>query len=255
MKVTILGTGTSQGVPVIGCGCRTCTSQNPKDRRLRTSAYIDIDGQKLLIDTSADFRQQMLLNKLDDVDAVLYTHHHIDHIAGMDDLRQINQRLDKFIDLYGNDLTMDEISITFRYVFDEYLINHKAVPLVNIHRIENKPFKIVNTEILPIEVIHGRLPIFGYRIHNFAYITDASYIPEEEEHKLEGLDVLILNALRIRPHPTHFNLEQATELALKYKAKKTYFTHITHDIFHDEISASLPPNIFLGYDGLTFELE
>ena len=164
MKVIILGTGTSQGVPIIGCRCRTCTSVNPKDKRLRTSAYIEVDGQKLLIDTSADFRQQMLLNKIDDIDAVLYTHHHIDHIAGLDDLRQINQRYDKFIDLYGNKLTIDELSITFRYVFDENLIKHQAVPLVHMHTIENKPFKIGNTEIIPIEVIHGNLPIFGYRI-------------------------------------------------------------------------------------------
>jgi phosphoribosyl 1,2-cyclic phosphate phosphodiesterase len=255
MKVTILGTGTSQGVPVIGCKCRTCTSVNPKDRRLRTSAYIEINNQKLLIDTSADFRQQMLLNKIDDIDAVLYTHHHIDHIAGLDDLRQINQRLDKFIDLYGNKLTMDELSLTFRYVFDENLISHKAVPLVHMHRIENKPFRIGDTEIIPIEVMHGSLPIFGFRIENFAYITDASSIPEEEEYKLKDLDVLVLNALRHRPHPTHLNIEQATELALKYGAKKTYFTHITHDVFHDEVNETLPKNIALGYDSLTFELE
>lgn len=255
MKVIILGTGTSQGVPIIGCRCRTCTSVNPKDKRLRTSAYIEADGQKLLIDTSADFRQQMLQNKIDDIDSVLYTHHHIDHIAGLDDLRQINQRFDKFIDLYGNKLTMEELAITFRYVFDERLIKHQAVPLVHMHPIENKPFKIGDVAIIPIEVIHGNLPIFGYRIKNFAYITDASFIPEEEEHKLKDLDVLVLNALRIRPHPTHFNLEQATELALKYGAKKTYFTHITHEMFHDEVNKSLPPNIALGYDSLTFELD
>ena len=255
MKVIILGTGTSQGVPIIGCRCRTCTSVNPKDKRLRTSAYIEVDGQKLLIDTSADFRQQMLLNKIDDIYAVMYTHHHIDHIAGLDDLRQINQRYDKFIDLYGNKLTIDELSITFRYVFDENLIKHQAVPLVHMHTIENKPFKIGNTEIIPIEVIHGNLPIFGFRINKFAYITDASFIPEAEEEKLKDLDVLVLNALRIRPHPTHFNLEQATELALKYGAKKTYFTHITHEMFHDEVNETLPPNIALGYDSLTFELD
>jgi phosphoribosyl 1,2-cyclic phosphate phosphodiesterase len=255
MKVTILGTGTSQGIPVIGCTCRTCHSTNTKDNRLRTSALIEVDGQNILIDTSADFRQQMLMNHKDDVDAVLFTHHHIDHIAGLDDLRQINQQKDKFIELYGNSLTIDELSVTFRYVFDERLIEHKAVPLVHMHKIENKPFKIKDTEIIPIEVIHGRLPIYGYRIKNFAYITDASLIPESEEHKLYGLDVLVLNALRERPHPTHFTIEQATKLALKYGAKKAYFTHMTHEVFHDEVNEALPINIELGYDGLSFELN
>ena len=254
MKVTILGTGTSQGVPVIGCTCETCTSTNPKDKRLRTSAYIEIDDTSILIDTSADFRQQMLDNKFDDVDTVLFTHHHIDHIAGLDDLRQINQRLEKSIDLYGNSLTIDELSVTFRYVFDERLRSHMAVPLVDMHKIENKPFTVNGIDIIPIEVIHGRLPIFGYRIGNFAYVTDASFIAEEEEKKLEGLDVLVLNALRERPHPTHFNIEQATELAKKYGAKKTYFTHMTHEVLHDRVNAELPPGIELGYDGLTFEL-
>ena len=254
MKVTILGTGTSQGVPIIGCNCETCTSTNPKDKRLRTSAYIEIDDTKILIDTSADFRQQMLENKFDDVDAVLFTHHHIDHIAGLDDLRQINQRLEKSIDLYSNSLTIDELSVTFRYVFDERLRSHMAVPLVNMHKIENKPFTVKGIEIIPIEVIHGRLPIFGYRIGNFAYVTDASFIAEEEEKKLEGLEVLVLNALRERPHPTHFNIEQATELAQKYGAGKTYFTHMTHEVLHDKVNAKLPQGIELGYDGLNFEL-
>lgn len=255
MKVTILGTGTSQGVPVIGCKCETCTSSNPKDKRLRTSAYVEVNNTKILIDTSADFRQQMLVNNFDDVDAVLFTHHHIDHIAGLDDLRQINQRLNKSIDLYSNSLTIDELSITFRYVFDERLIAHKAVPLVNMHKIENKPFTINGVEIIPIEVIHGRLPIFGYRIGNFAYITDASFIPEEEEKKLEGLEVLILNALRERPHPTHLNIAQATELAKKYGARETYLTHMTHEVLHDRVNAELPSGIELGYDGLNFEIS
>src|SRR5690606_9177179 len=255
MKVTILGTGTSQGIPVIGCTCRTCHSTNPKDKRLRTSALIEVDGQNILIDTSADFRQQMLMNHKDDVDAVLFTHHHMDHIAGMDDLRQINQQKDKLIDLYGNSKTIGELSITFRYVFDEILIKHQAVPLVHMHKIENKPFMINDTELIPIEVLHRNLPVLGYRIKHFAYITDASFIPEEEEQKLFGLDVLILNALRERPHPTHFTTEEATRLAQKYGAKKTYFTHMTHEVFHNEVNESLPQNIELGYDGLSFELD
>ena len=179
MKVIILGTGTSQGVPVIGCKCETCSSVNLKDKRLRTSAYIKVDKLNLLIDTSVDFRQQMLRYKIDDIDEVLFTHHHVDHIFGLDDLRQITQKLNKVIDLYGNKATMDELKITFRYVFDEELIKHKAVPLVKFNNIENKKFRINNVEILPIECLHGNLKIFGFRINNFAYITDCSAISDK----------------------------------------------------------------------------
>jgi phosphoribosyl 1,2-cyclic phosphate phosphodiesterase len=196
----------------------------------------------------------MLVNNLDDVDAVLFTHHHIDHIGGMDDLRQINQQKKKLIDIYGNKLTLDEIKTTFRYVLDERLQQHNAVPLLNFKYIDLNPFFINNLEIIPIEVYHGNLPIFGYRIQNFAYITDGSMLPESEYPKLQNLDLLILNALRRRPHPTHFNLEQAVEIAKRINAKQTYFTHITHDMMHDEINSTLPPNIQLGYDGQSFEI-
>ncbi|MDQ3194556.1 MAG: MBL fold metallo-hydrolase [Bacteroidota bacterium] len=252
MKVTILGTGTSQGVPVIGCKCETCISANPKDKRLRTSVFLNVDGTKILIDTSIDFRQQMLRNRIDDIDAVLFTHHHVDHINGLDDLRQITQRHDKVIQLYGNKTTIDEMKISFRYVFDEELISHHAVPLVNFNYIENKNFRIGSVEIIPIECLHGNLKIFGYRINNFAYITDCSAISDEELDKLNNLKVFVINALRIRPHPTHFNLQQAVEIAMRVKAKKTYFTHLTHDILHDKINATLPKGIELAYDGIEF---
>lgn len=254
MKVTLLGTGTSQGVPVIGCTCETCTSTNPKDKRLRTSAYIEVEGLKILIDTSIDFRQQMLKNKLTDVDSVLYTHHHVDHIYGMDDLRMITQKFDKFIELYGNEKTMDEMKITFRYVFDQELIKYKSVPLVNFNVIENKIFKIKNVEIIPIECMHGNLKIFGYRINNFAYLTDCSAISDNELKKLEGLKVLVINALRIRPHPTHFNLQEAVEIAKRVKPKRTCFTHLTHDLLHDKINSTLPKGTELAYDGMEFNL-
>jgi phosphoribosyl 1,2-cyclic phosphate phosphodiesterase len=255
MKILLVGSGTSQGVPNIGCKCETCLSENPKDKRLRASVYVEVDGLKILIDTSIDFRQQMLRAGISDLDAVLFTHHHVDHILGMDDLRQINQRHRKYIDIYGNKLTLDEIKISFRYALDEVLKSYWAVPLVNFNYTENKTFKIREIEITPVEVFHGHLKIYGYRIGKFAYITDASKIPDEEMKKLEGLDVLILNALRKAPHPTHFNLEQATEIALKLKAKKTYFTHITHDLNHDETNATLPENIELGYDGLEINIK
>jgi phosphoribosyl 1,2-cyclic phosphate phosphodiesterase len=254
MKIKLVGSGTSQGIPIIGCKCETCLSENPKDKRLRASAYVEVDGLKILIDTSIDFRQQMLRAGITDLDVILFTHHHVDHIFGMDDLRQINQRHRKFVDIYGNKLTLNEIKITFRYALDEELIKYWAVPLVNFNYIENKNFTVKGIEIIPIEVFHGRIKIFGYRIGSFAYITDASKIPDDELNKLENLEVLILNALRKAPHPTHFNLEQATEIALKLKAKKTYFTHITHDLMHDETNATLPANVELGYDGLEMEI-
>jgi phosphoribosyl 1,2-cyclic phosphate phosphodiesterase len=196
----------------------------------------------------------MLQNKLNNIDAVLFTHHHVDHIFGMDDLRQITQRYNKYVDLYGGRFTMDEIKKTFRYVFDENLIRHKSVPLVNFNYIENEKFCIGDVEILPVECDHGNLKIFGYRIKNFAYITDCSAISENELKKLEGLKILVLNALRIRPHPTHLNLQQAIEIAKILKPKKTYFTHLTHDILHDRINTTLPKGIELAYDGIEFNL-
>jgi phosphoribosyl 1,2-cyclic phosphate phosphodiesterase len=255
MKILLLGTGTSQGIPIIGCTCETCLSANPKDKRLRVSCFIEVKGLKILIDTSIDFRQQLLKFNITDLDAILFTHHHVDHIFGLDDLRQINQRLNKYVDVYGNKKTLDEIKITFRYALDKELIKYRAVPLMNFNYIENKKFKIKDVEILPIEVFHGRLKIFGYRIGNFAYITDCSAITDEELKKLYNLDVLVLNALRRAPHPTHLSLDQAVEIALKIKPKKTYFTHITHDLKHDYINSILPPNIELGYDGLELEIE
>lgn len=254
MKVIILGTGTSQGVPVIGCKCETCLSENPKDKRLRTSAYIEINDSKLMIDTSVDFRMQMLRNNISDLDAVLYTHHHVDHIFGLDDLRQITQRYDKTIDIYGNKNTLDEMRITFRYVFDKQLIRHNSVPKVKFHNRTNRKFTAAGIEVVPVLVHHGNIKIFGYRINDFAYITDASAIDEKEMEKLKGLKVLVLNALRIRPHPTHFNLQQAVEISKILKPEKTYFTHLTHDILHDKINKTLPKGIELAYDGLELEL-
>ncbi|MBN1634663.1 MAG: MBL fold metallo-hydrolase [Ignavibacteria bacterium] len=255
MKITVLGSGTSQGVPVIGCKCKTCTSENIKDKRLRASVYVETGDSKILIDTSIDFRRQMLDNNKTDVDAVLFTHHHADHIFGMDDLRQINQRLNKYIDVYGRKDTLDEILKTFRYITDKELIMHKCVPLINLKIIENKKFYFRKTGITPVEVLHGRIKIFGYRIGNFAYLTDCSFIPEEEYVKFDNLDLLIINALRLRPHPTHFNLEQAVGIAELFKPKQTYLTHITHDLMHNEINSELPENIQLAYDGLEISLK
>ncbi|MCE1164812.1 MAG: MBL fold metallo-hydrolase [Bacteroidetes bacterium] len=255
MKITVLGSGTSQGVPIIGCTCKTCLSGNPKDKRLRASVHVDVNGTGILIDTSIDFRQQMLRAGITDLDAILFTHHHVDHIFGLDDLRQINQRHRKFVDVFGNKHTLDEIKVTFRYALDEELIRYWAVPLMTFNYLDNKEFEFRGIKIIPIEVFHGRIKIFGYRIGNFAYITDASMIPEPEMKKLEGLDTLILNSLRKAPHPTHFNVEQATEIALRVKAKRVYFTHITHDLNHDETNTELPEGLQLAYDGLEINID
>lgn len=255
IRVVVLGSGTSQGVPIIGCTCHTCTSTNPKDKRLRASVYVETQGKKILIDTSIDFRQQLLRAHVTDLDAILFTHHHVDHIFGLDDLRQINQRYKKFVDVYGNPPTLDEIKQTFRYALDEKLIKYMAVPLMHFNYLENKEFETHGVKIMPIEVMHGKIKIFGYRIGNFAYITDASFIPDAEMEKLQGLDVLILNSLRHSPHPTHFSLKEATDIALQLKPKQAYFTHITHDLNNDETNATLPDNIQLAYDGLEFTID
>lgn len=254
MKITVLGSGTSQGVPIIGCKCPTCISSNPNDKRLRVSVFLEVGGLKLLIDTSPDFRQQMLTNNITDVDAILYTHHHIDHIMGLDDIRQINQLHKKSVDIYGNETTIGHIKKTFSYVFDTDTFQGGGIPNIQTHILKYEPFEISGVAIIPIEYDHGPSKVWGYRINDFAYMTDCSNIPENEFEKLAGLKVLILDGLRYRPHPTHFSFAQAIEAAQKINAEKTYFTHITHDILHDEDNAKLPEGIELGYDGLVIEL-
>jgi phosphoribosyl 1,2-cyclic phosphate phosphodiesterase len=260
MKITVLGSGTSQGIPIIGCKCETCLSTNPKDKRLRVSVYIETDGArnkkalKILIDTSPDFRQQMLVNNINDIDAVLYTHHHIDHIMGLDDIRQINQLQKKAVDLYGNVATLDYLKKAFSYIFDENTYKGGGIPDVRTKTITIDKFNIEHVEIIPVEYFHGPTLVYGYRIGDFAYMTDCSLIPEREFEKLKGLKVLILDALRHRAHPTHFNFEQAIEAAKKIGAEQTYFTHITHDILHDRDNALLPKGIAIAYDGLKFEV-
>ena len=262
MKVTILGSGTSQGIPIIGCSCKTCTSSNPKDKRLRVSVYIDSEikrengngAYRILIDTSPDFRQQMLLNKLDDIDAILYTHHHIDHIMGLDDIRQVNQLHHKTVDVYGNEETLSYLKKAFSYIFDENTYRGGGIPDINTHVIKLEKFHAGPVEIIPVKYFHGPTVVWGYRIGNFAYLTDCSGIPEEEYAKLENLEYMVLDALRYKTHTTHFSINEAVEVSKRIKARQTYFTHITHDVLHDEANANLPPNIQLAYDGLAFEL-
>lgn len=254
MKLKFLGTGTSQGIPVIGSTHPVCLSTNPKDKRLRSSVMItDDEGKKILIDCGPDFRQQMLTNQESNVDALLITHEHNDHVIGLDDLRPIIFQKRKDISIYCLSRVGKEIQNRFPYAFTED--KYPGAPSFEITEIGNEPFIIENTEITPIQVIHYKLPILGYKFKNLAYITDASFISEEEQEKLKNLDVLIINCLRKdEPHVAHYILPEILELVEKLQPKTTYLTHISNRFgFHDEIEAMTPINIHPAYDGLEIE--
>ncbi len=254
MKLKFLGTGTSQGIPVIGSTHPVCLSTNPKDKRLRSSVMItDDEGKKILIDCGPDFRQQMLTNQESNVDALLITHEHNDHIIGLDDLRPIIFQKRKDISIYCLSRVGKEIQNRFPYAFTED--KYPGAPSFEIKEIGNEPFIIENTEITPIQVIHYKLPILGYKFKNLAYITDASFISEEEQEKLKNLDVLIINCLRKdEPHVAHYILPEILELVEKLQPKTTYLTHISNRFgFHDEIEAMTPANIHPAHDGLEIE--
>lgn len=253
MKIKFLGTGTSQGVPIIGLNHPVCFSDNPKDKRLRCSALITTDeDKKILIDCGPDFRQQMLNNQENKVDAVLLTHEHNDHMIGLDDLRPIIFQNGKNMPIYCLKRTADEIQQRFPYAFAEE--KYPGAPSFDLHLI-NGELEVENTKITPINVWHNQLPIIGFKVKNLVYITDASAIPEDEMEKLKNLDVLIINCLRLEnPHPAHFILSEILDLVDELKPKKTYLTHMSHLIgFHDETEKILPNHIRLAYDGLEIE--
>ncbi len=250
IEITLLGTGTSQGIPVIGCPCKVCSSTDPRDKRLRTAAFIQVDDLGLAIDLGPDFRMQMLNNSLSNVHAVLLTHEHNDHISGLDDIRPINYRYNRNIPIYGSSRSIGEIQTRFAYAFDpEY--KYPGKPHVTGIIIDDQPFKINHLTIIPIPVDHGEMSIYGFRIGNLAYITDAKTIPSRSKKLLKDLDILILNALRFEPHVAHLNIEEAIELVRELKPRSCFLTHISHDTgLHADIDSVMPDGIRLGYDGL-----
>lgn len=255
-RIIFLGTGTSGGVPEIGCDCPVCKSSDPRDRRLRSSAYVETGDSKFLIDAGPDFRAQALRHDIRRVDALLVTHSHYDHIGGIDELRQINWLMGKPVDVYGNAQTTAEIRERFAYIFRKTTPVGGGLPKLELHDVSvGQTFRAADTDVLPVEVLHGKTSILGYVVGKLAYITDASELPLETLDRLReaGLSVLVLNALRYKPHSTHFNLEQALETASKIRAQRTYFIHFTHNVMQSVIEKELPANVFAAYDGLTVE--
>jgi phosphoribosyl 1,2-cyclic phosphate phosphodiesterase len=254
IKVTFLGTGTSQGVPVIACPCAICTSTDPRDNRLRSSILVETQGKRFVVDTGPDFRQQMLrFNPFGDVDAFIFTHEHKDHIAGLDDVRAYNFNFKKNVDVYAHPRVWKAFQREFPYIFEEP--KYPGVPLLNEHIIGLDAFEIEGVSILPIEVIHFKLPVLGFRFGDFVYITDANHISKQEKEKIKGCKVLVLNALRHQSHISHFTFQEAIDLVNELKPEKAYFTHISHQLgLQEDMENQLPPNIRLAFDGLSIHI-
>ncbi|MCQ2195109.1 MAG: MBL fold metallo-hydrolase [Paludibacteraceae bacterium] len=246
MKVTFLGTGTSSGVPFIGCSCKVCKSTDPRDHRLRCSSLLEVDGVKILIDCGPDFRQQALANGLTHIDALLLTHEHIDHMMGIDDLRPFGN-----VDVYVSELTAKALRRVYSYCFNN---DYPGIPSLSLHEIDDRPFSVKGVEIVPVRALHYCLPVFGYRIGNFGYLTDLKSIADEELEKLMGLDVFVVDALRPKKHLSHPSIEEALAIVEKIKPKKTYFVHMSHDFgLHAEQENQLPAGVHVAYDGLSIE--
>lgn len=250
MKITFLGTGTSQGIPVITCRCAVCTSKDFKDKRLRTSVLIETDDKTIVIDSGPDFRYQMLRAEATDLDAILFTHEHKDHVAGMDDIRPFNYMLHKNIDVYAAPRVQEALKREFSYIFTN--VQYLGLPRINLNTITDAPFQIGASTIVPLKVMHYKLPIHGFRIGDFSYITDAKTIPEETMEQLQGTRILVVNALQHTDHISHFNLQEALEFARMVGAEQTYLTHVSHNLGrHEEVEKDLPAGVSLAYDTLS----
>jgi phosphoribosyl 1,2-cyclic phosphate phosphodiesterase len=258
VRITFLGTGTSHGVPMIGCGCTTCTSTDPRDTRLRPSIYVETSGARVLVDAGPDLRAQALRHRITRVDTILFTHGHADHILGIDDVRRFNavredHKMAGTMPCYGDAATLEDIRRMFSYVFDPATPKGGGIPQLDLRQIDG-PFAIADLDVVPVPVEHGKRPILGFRFDRVAYLTDCNRIPEPSWALLDGLDVLVLDALRIRPHPTHFSLDQAVATARRIGAPRTFFTHMCHDLLHAVTDGCLPAGMALAYDGLVLEL-
>lgn len=255
LSIEFLGTGTSQGVPVIGCSCTVCSSTDPRDKRLRTSAFIRCGGVELLIDAGPDMRQQMLRAGIRNIDAVLLTHEHMDHVAGIDELRSFNFLLERPMHIHASKATNRAVRNMFHYAFNEHE-RYPGVPELRLHELDGKSCTIAGVEVVPVEVMHYRMPVFGFRFGPLAYVTDAKTIAPSELDKLRGADVLVLNALRKKEHISHLNLAEALALVEELRPRQAYFTHISHLLgTHEEVSTELPPGVFLAYDGLRVPVQ
>jgi phosphoribosyl 1,2-cyclic phosphate phosphodiesterase len=254
VKITVLGSGTSTGVPTIGCHCDVCTSTDPRDNRLRPSVLFQIGGKNLLIDTTPDFRAQMLRAKVQRLDAVFFTHPHADHVLGLDDVRPFNFRQSGSIPMYGSAETLSAIRRIFPYIFSDRTME-SSVPKIDLNEIDDTPFALFGVKVTPVKLKHGKhFEVLGFRINDSAYLTDHSEIPDEALEQLHGLDVLFLDALRYKPHPTHSTVERSLQYVEQLAPRMAYFTHICHDLAHERAESMLPANVRLAYDGLEIDV-
>ncbi len=253
MKVTFLGTGTSQGVPVIGCACSVCCSMDYRDKRLRSSIHIEVSGKSFVIDTGPDFRQQMLRERINKLDAIIYTHGHKDHIAGLDDVRAYNYLHSKDMPIFGNENVLKQLQIEFHYAFGQ--LKYPGTPQLQLNEITEEAFDIEGVRFIPLPVKHFKLPVLGFRVNDLCYITDANHIPDSTYEKIQGTKVLVLNALQREKHISHFNLTEALDVAMKVGADQTYFIHVSHKLGqHKQVEKELPNSVALAYDGLTITI-